>query len=343
MSAWQSQLTRVLSGESLSETESEAAVTTIMDGAASPVQIAAFLTALKVRGETSDELTGAAKAMRRKVAAVPHVHECVVDTCGTGGDGAQTFNISTAAAFVVAAAELKVAKHGNRAVSSSVGSADVLEALGASLDLGPEAVGRCLDEVGIGFMFAPRHHGALKHAAPVRRELGVRTMFNLLGPMTNPAGATHQLMGIFDGRRLMQVAEVLGRLGVSRALVVHGPGGLDELGLDGPTEAVLLDGERATAMTLDPDGLVDAAPVSALVGGNAAQNAAMVRAALSGDAGPPRDVVALNAGAALWVAEAATSLADGVALARDVIAKGLAKERLEAWIALTRTLSGAGS
>jgi anthranilate phosphoribosyltransferase len=338
MSGLAPHLNKVLSGLALTEEESEAAVITIMEGHASPVHIAAFLVALKVRGETTDELTGAARAMRRMVTAVPHEHECVVDTCGTGGDGAKTFNISTAAAFVVAAAELKVAKHGNRAVSSSVGSADVLEALGASLTLSAEAVGRCLDEVGIGFMFAPHHHGALKHAAPVRRELGVRTMFNLLGPMTNPASATHQLMGIFDGARLMQVAEVLGRLGVKRALVVHGPHGLDELGLDGTTDAVLLEGGTVRSLTLDPQGLVEPAPVSALAGGDAAHNALLVRQALAGEPGPHLEVVALNAGAALWVAEAATDLADGVRLARDVIRRGLARERLEAWVALTSKL-----
>lgn len=341
MNALTPHLTRVLAGEALSETDSENAVTTIMNGEASPAQIGAFLAALKVRGETTDELTGAARAMRKKVAAVPHAHEVVVDTCGTGGDGAKTFNISTAAAFVVAAAELKVAKHGNRAVSSSVGSADVLEALGASLELSPEAVGQCIDEVGIGFMFAPRHHGALKHAAAVRKELGVRTMFNLLGPMTNPAAATHQLMGIFDGKRLMQVAEVLHRLGVRRALVVHGPGGLDELGLDGPTDAVLSRGgsARLEPLRIDPSDLVEPAPVSALIGGDAQTNAAIIRGVLGGQPGPALEVVALNAGAALWVAEASPSLADGVKLAREVIAKGLAKDRLEAWVALTRRLA----
>lgn len=341
MNALTPHLTRVLAGEALSEADSDDAVTTIMNGEASPAQIGAFLAALKVRGETTDELTGAARAMRKKVAAVPHTHEVVVDTCGTGGDGAKTFNISTAAAFVVAAAELKVAKHGNRAVSSSVGSADVLEALGASLELTPEAVGRCLDEVGIGFMFAPRHHGALKHAAAVRRELGVRTMFNLLGPMTNPAAATHQLMGIFDGTRLMQVAEVLHRLGLRRALVVSGPGGLDELGLDGPTDAVLLrgGGARLEPLRIDPSDLVEPAPVSALAGGDAQTNAAIIRGVLGGQPGPALEVVALNAGAALWVAEASPSLADGVKLARDVIARGLARDRLEAWVALTRRLS----
>lgn len=348
MNALTPHLSRVLAGEALSETDSEHAVSTIMDGEASPAQIGAFLAALKVRGETTDELTGAARAMRKKVAAVPHLHEVVVDTCGTGGDGAKTFNISTAAAFVVAAAELKVAKHGNRAVSSSVGSADVLEALGASLELTPEDVGQCLDEVGIGFMFAPRHHGALKHAAAVRKELGVRTMFNLLGPMTNPAAATHQLMGIFDGKRLMQVAEVLHRLGVRRALVVHGPGGLDELGLDGPTEAVFLNGLNSDDplnnvqlmnLRIDPADLVEPAPISALAGGDAQTNAAIIREVLANRPGPALEVVALNAGAALWLAEASPSLADGVKLARDVIAKGLAKDRLEAWVALTRRLA----
>ena len=331
-------LVKALHGESLSEVESEAAVSAVMDGLASSVQIAALLAALRVRGETTDELVGAARAMRARVVPVEHSFERLVDTCGTGGDGAKTFNISTAAAFVVASADLVVGKHGNRAVSSSVGSADVLEALGVSLSLEPEAIGRCMSEIGIGFMFAQRHHGALRHAAAVRRELGVRTMFNLLGPLTNPASATHQLMGIFDGRRLMQVAEVLGRLGVKRALVVHGPGGLDELGLEGPTEAVLLDGGQLTAMTLDPTGLVEGAPVSRLAGGDAAMNADLILRVLGGEPGPAFEVVALNAGAALWAADAVRDLADGVKLARDLMTRGKALERLEALKALTTEL-----
>ncbi len=331
-------LVKALHGESLSEAESQEAVSAVMDGEASPVQIAALLTALRVRGETTDELVGAARAMRARVVPVEHSFGQLVDTCGTGGDGAKTFNISTAAAFVVAAADLVVAKHGNRAVSSSVGSADVLEALGISLSLEPHEIGRCMTEVGIGFMFAQRHHGALRHAAPVRRELGVRTMFNLLGPMTNPASATHQLMGIFDGRRLMQVAEVLGRLGVKRALVVHGPGGLDELGLEGESQAVLLEDGRITAMTLDPSGLVEGAPVSRLAGGDAAMNAALISRVLGGEPGPAFEVVALNAGAALWAADAVGGLADGVKLARDLMARGKALERLEALRSLTAEL-----
>jgi anthranilate phosphoribosyltransferase len=327
-------LVKALHGETLSEDESEAAVSAVMDGEASPVQIAALLAAMRVRGETTDELVGAARAMRARVVPVEHSFVQLVDTCGTGGDGAKTFNISTAAAFVVAA----VAKHGNRAVSSSVGSADVLEALGISLSLEPGAITRCMAEVGIGFMFAQRHHGALKHAAPVRKELGVRTMFNLLGPMTNPAAATHQLMGIFDGRRLMQVAEVLGRLGVKRALVVHGPGGLDELGLEGESQAVLLENGRLTAMTLDPTGLVEGAPVSRLAGGDAAMNADLILRVLGGESGPAFEVVALNAGAALWAADAVGDLADGVKLARDLLTRGKALERLEALKSLTAEL-----
>jgi anthranilate phosphoribosyltransferase len=336
-----SALGALVSGAHLTENESEAAVGAIMEGAATPAQIGAFLTALRMRGETTDELVGAARAMRARVVPVPHDLAQIVDTCGTGGDGAKTFNISTATAFVVAAAGLPVAKHGNRAVSSSVGSADVLEALGVSINLTPEAVSRCLREVGLGFMFAPNHHQAMKHAAPVRRELGFRTMFNLLGPVTNPANATHQLIGIFDGSRLMQVATVLLRLGVKRALVVHGPAGLDELGLDGITRAVLVDHGELKPLEIDPTPLVTAAPVSTLAGGDAGMNAAIIRDVLAGTPGPAREVVALNAGAALWVAEAASTLADGVGLARDILEKGLARERLESFASLTRSLGGA--
>jgi anthranilate phosphoribosyltransferase len=341
MNALKDVLGKVIAGHSLTESEAEQAVASIMDGAATPSQIGALLTALRLRGETTDELVGAARAMRARVTPVAHSLQKIVDTCGTGGDGARTFNISTACAFVVAAADLPVAKHGNRAVSSNVGSADVLEALGVAINLPAEAVARCLHEVGIGFMFAPNHHQALRHAAPVRRELGFRTMFNLLGPVTNPAFATHQLIGIFDGARLHQIAEVLARLGLRRALVVHGPGGLDELGIDGPTEAVLLDGHASSALRIDPRPLIEPAPVSALAGGDAATNAAIIRAVLGGAPGPALEVVALNAGAALWVAEAAEDLADGVKRARDILGRGLARERLEALASLTNRLAGA--
>ncbi len=330
-------LQKIVAGDALTEVEAHGAVSTIMQGEAGDALIAAFLTALRMRGETTDELVGAARAMRDRVIAVDHGLERVLDTCGTGGDGTGTFNISTTVAFVAAAGGVTVGKHGNRAVSSSVGSADVLEALGVAIDVPTETVVACMRELGIGFMFAPRHHGALKHAAPVRKALGIRTMFNLLGPVTNPAYATHQLLGLFDPNRLTQIAEVLSRLGVRRALVVHGPEGMDELGLSGPSRAVLLDGESVSPLTIDPSELgLAAAPVAALRGGDAATNAAMIRGLLSGGGGPARDVVVLNAGAALWVAEAVESLSDGVKLAGELVDRKAALERLDALVARTK-------
>jgi anthranilate phosphoribosyltransferase len=329
----------VAGGARLSEGEAHAAVSAVMRGEVSEVLIAAFLTALRMRGETTDELAGAARAMRDRVVRVDHGFDRVLDTCGTGGDGVGTFNISTTVAFVAAAAGVVVAKHGNRAVSSSVGSADVLEALGVQIDVGPEGVVRCMREVGIGFMFAPLHHGALKHAAPVRRQLGFRTMFNLLGPVTNPARATHQLLGLFDGERRVQLAEVLARAGVKRALVVHGPEGMDELGLSGVSRAVMLDAGTIGHHVIDPRTLgLDPAPATALAGGGADTNAAIIRAVLAGEPGPAHDVVALNAGAALWVAEAASSLADGVAQASDLLRRGAAGARLDGLARLTHAM-----
>ncbi len=329
-------LARVAGGATLSEDEAHAAIAAVMRGEVPEVMIAALLTALRVRGETTDELVGAARAMRDHVVAVKHGLARVLDTCGTGGDGMGTFNISTTVAFVAAAGGAVVGKHGNRAVSSSVGSADVLEALGVKIDVAPETIIRCMREIGIGFMFAPRHHGALKHAAPVRRALGFRTIFNLLGPVSNPARATHQLLGLFDGERLAQMAEVLARGGVTRALVVHGPEGMDELGLSGRSRAVLLSRGAIEPLLIDPQELgFAAAPARALGGGNAQDNAAIMRRVLRGERGPARDVVTLNAGAALWIAEIADSLADGVALAADLIERGRAHERLEALIAQT--------
>jgi anthranilate phosphoribosyltransferase len=226
-------LGRLMNGQNLTETEMVEATTQIMEGEATPAQIGAFLTALRLKGETIDEITGAARVMREKSARVNFVAPTVIDTCGTGGDGAHTFNISTTAAFVVAAAGVPVAKHGNRAMSSHCGSADVLEALGVKVDLTPERVESCLKETGIGFMFAPAFHSAMKHVAAPRRELGFRTVFNVLGPLTNPAGANCQLIGVFHPDLTGMLAEVLNRLGTRRAMVVHGGGGLDELSLDG--------------------------------------------------------------------------------------------------------------
>jgi len=336
--AFREAVQRVVGGARLSEDDAHGAVSAVMRGVVPEVLIGAFLTALRMRGETTDELTGAARAMRDKVLRVEHGFARVLDTCGTGGDGIGTFNISTTVAFVAAAGGVTVGKHGNRAVSSSVGSADVLEALGVRIDLPSEKVVACMRDIGIGFMFAPLHHGALKHAAVVRKQLGFRTMFNLLGPVTNPARATHQLLGLFDPGRLTQIAEVLARVGVKRALVVHGPEGMDELGLSGPSQAVLLDAGNISQQTIDAASLgLAPAPATALRGGNAADNAAIIRSVLEGRPGPARDVVVLNAGAALWIAEAVTTLAEGVALAGELVTRRAALERLEALMERTQS------
>jgi anthranilate phosphoribosyltransferase len=320
-------LPRLLRGEHLDAPTASSAVSAIMAGTAPEAAIAAFLTALAVRGETEDELTGAATALRAHLTPVVHAHARVLDTCGTGGDGADTFNISTAAAFVCAAAGVAVGKHGNRSASSRVGSADVLEAAGVRLEVTPGEAGTLLDRLGFCFMFAPVHHGAMRHAAPVRRLLGGRTLFNLLGPLANPAGATHQLVGVPDPRRLAPMAHVLGRLGATRALVVCGAGGLDELSLHAPAEAALHDRAAGVVerLVICPRELgLAPAPLEALRGGDAAENARLMAAVLAGEAGPRADVVALNAGVALWVAEAAPTPRDGVARAQEVLASGAA-------------------
>ncbi len=332
----------VATGADLDADAMAAAMGEVMDGAADPLHLAAFLTGLRVKGETVDEVLGAVRTMRRRATAIEPRQRRLLDTCGTGGDGAGTFNISTAVAFVCAAAGVTVAKHGNRAISSRVGSADVLEALGMRLDLDPDAVTRCVDEVGIGFLYAPHHHGALRHAGPVRRTLGFRTLLNILGPMTNPAGATHQLIGVFDGGRCGLVAEVLGRLGSRRALVVHGCDGLDEITLAGPTHAALWDGAAVTEMTLDPaDHGVARADASALAGGDAATNASIVREVLGGCDDARADIVRANAGAALWIAGEAPDFGAGIALATEVLRSGAALGKLDALATLTRSLAPA--
>ena len=333
-------LKHLSTGQNLSETMMTDAMGEIMDGAASDALLAGFLVGLRVKGETQEELAGAVRAMRQRAVAIRPEATRIMDTCGTGGDGAGTFNISTAVAFVCASAQVTVAKHGNRAISSRVGSADVLEALGVNLNLSPAAVTQCIDELGVGFMFAPHHHGALRHAGPVRRELGFRTMLNLLGPMTNPANATHQLVGIFDRSRVSAIAAVLGHLGAKRALVVHGCDGLDELTLAGPTHAALWDGQSVQELTIEP-GDVGLGTVSAdsLAGGDADHNAAIIRRVLSGQTGPCTDIVRLNAGASLWVAEAAENLNDGVALATELMNSGAPLERLEQLASLSQALA----
>ncbi|MBX3272548.1 MAG: anthranilate phosphoribosyltransferase [Sandaracinaceae bacterium] len=328
-------LARVVAGEVLDAPAMEAAMARILAGEASPVHVAALAVALRMRGETPGELAAAARALRRAAVALPGpARRPLLDTCGTGGDGAGTFNISTAGALVVAACGVRVAKHGNRAVSSRSGSADVLEALGVALDEGPEASAACLDELGIAFLFAPAFHGALRYAAPVRRELGLRTFFNLLGPLANPAGATHQLLGLYDPARLGAIAEVLGALGVERAWVVHGEGGLDEVSPAGPTRVAVLDAGEVTERVVEPAdfGLAPVA-LEGLAGGDAGANAAIVRAVLDGATGAPRAAVVINAAAALVVAGVETDLRAAAERAAAAIDRADARALLDRWVA----------
>ena len=331
-------INQLLEGESLSAGEAEGVMDEIMSGAATPAQIAGFLVALRVKGETPAEIAGCARAMRRAAVRVQPQRADVVDTCGTGGDCAGTFNISTTAAFVVAGAGLGVAKHGNRSVSSRSGSADVLEALGVNLDLAPQQVADAIDEVGIGFLFAPRFHPAMRHAIGPRRELGVRTVFNVLGPLTNPAGAAAQLLGVYDPALTGVLAQVLRDLGSRAAYVVHGHGGLDELTTTGPSQVSFFgiapaNGQVVTE-TLDPArlGFRPARPED-LTGGSPEENADITRRILAGeDRGPRRDVVLLNAAAALVAGGAAADLGQGVQFAAESIDGGAALGRLQALV-----------
>ena len=329
--AVQGALRQVLAGESLSEGAMADVVSAVMDGDVASELTAGLLCALATRGETVEELTGAAQAMRAKVTRVATpAGATVVDTCGTGGDGAGTFNISTAAAFVVAGCGVTVAKHGNRAVSSKAGSADVLEALGVDVGMKVADVERCLVNIGLGFLFARALHPAMKHAAPVRRALGVRTLFNLVGPLTNPAFAPRQVMGVFDGGRVESLARVLGRLGAERAWVVHGSDGLDEITLTGPTSVAQWADGVVTTFEVTPEqaGLQRCEP-AALAGGDARANAQTLRAVLEGrERGPRRDIVLLNAAAALVVADRAEDLRDGVATAGKALDDGAAAQVL---------------
>ena len=335
-------ISQLLEAQPLTEKEAEAVMEQIMGGEATPAQIAGFLVALRIKGETVDEIVGCARAMRRAAVRVPRTRDTVVDTCGTGGDRAGTFNISTTAAFVVAGAGLGVAKHGNRSVSSKSGSADVLEALGVNLDLTPEQIGQAVDEVGIGFLFAPRLHPAMRYAIGPRRELGVRTVFNILGPLTNPAGAEAQLLGVYDPELTESMARVLKGLGSQAACVVHGHGGLDELSTTGPNRISTFglgasNGDVVTE-TLDPESLGFArVEREALLGGTPEDNAQITRDILAGtDRGPRRDVVVLNAAAALWAGDAEPDLASGVKSAERSIDTGAALRALEGLIAFSQ-------
>lgn len=331
-------IARVTSGEDLSFAEAETVMDEVVTGAATPAQIGALAVGLRMKGETAAEIAGFATVMRREAIKVD-VSGDLVDTCGTGGDGSSTFNISTVAAFVAAGAGARVAKHGNRAYSSSCGSADVLEALGIAIELRPEEVSACVEQVGIGFMLAPAFHPAMKHAAGPRREIGVRTVFNILGPLTNPAGASSQVMGVASSTLAPVMGEVLGLLGCRRGLVVHGSDGLDELTVSGKTAVVEVTGSCSREYAIDPEELgLRRSSRGALVGGDAKCNAQIAESILKGEKGSRRDVVLLNAAAALYATGAATDLTEGVRAAAESIDSGAAEAKLDGLRRLSQSL-----
>jgi len=335
----QEALTRIIEHREIFREEMLSLMRQIMNGEMSPVLIAAIITGLRVKKETIGEIAAAAEVMREFATKVPVPDEPhLIDTCGTGGDAAHTFNISTAAMFAAAAAGAKVAKHGGRSVSSKSGSADVLEALGANVNLAPEAVARSIAEVGVGFMFAPNHHGAMKHAAPVRRELGVKTLFNILGPLTNPAGARQQVMGVFHPDLVGIQARVLQRLGSRRVMIVHGKEGLDEISISGPTMVGELNNGEIREYAIQPSdvGLALHGSDAIRVDG-VEQSKALILAALENQESAARDIVAFNAGASIYVAGLADTLADGVARALAALADGTARGKLDQFVAFTRT------
>ena len=329
---------KIVSGRSLDMQEATSVMGEIMEGEATPAQLGSFLTALRLKGETAEEIAGMATVMREKALRVD-VPGQLVDSVGTGGDGQNTFNISTAAAFVAAAAGLKVAKHGNRAASSSCGSADVLEALGVKIELTPGSVSRCVNEVGMGFMFAQAFHPAMRHAGPVRREIGIRTVFNILGPLTNPAGVQNLLLGVADPSLSETMARVLALLGVNHALVVHGHGGLDELSLSGDSSVWEVRGGDVKHWTL---GLADTGlplrSIEAIRGGSKEENADTMRRLFRGEAGPVRDIVLLNSAGVLLAGDRADSIKEGIRTAAEIIDGGEALEKLEDLVALSQSL-----
>ncbi len=327
---------KVVDRQDLTEAEAHAALGVIMDGEATPAQIAAFITALRMKGEVVEEIAGCARAMRERAQRIRPRVDDLVDVVGTGGDRVNTFNISTTTAFVVAGAGAYVAKHGNRAVSRRSGAADVLEALGVNIQVGPEVVEGCIEDIGIGFLFAPLYHAAMKHAVGPRREIGIRTVFNILGPLTNPAGARNLLVGTYDPGLTEIMARVLAELGARRALVVHGDG-MDEVSTLAPTRISEVRDGSVRTYTLDPTTLGISPPnAQALAGGSPEENARTTEAILRGESGPPRDIILLNAGAALQVAGLAGDLREGMALAARAIDSGAAYERLEGLRVRTR-------
>lgn len=338
--SWPNILSKLLTGASLTEDEAAAAMVEIMDGAATAAQIAGFVIALRAKGETTDEVVGLVKTMRRYAAKV-NAGPNLLDTCGTGGDRAGTFNVSTAAAIVCAGAGAKVAKHGNRAASSRSGSADVLEALGVRLDVPPEGVKECIAEAGIGFCFAPLFHPAMRHAGAPRRELGVATIFNFLGPLTNPAGATRQAIGVSDPDMTRKMVDTLGRLGSEHVIAFHGFGGLDELSTSGPSDVLELRSGEVKQWTIDPAdlGIATSEPAE-LKGGTSEDNAAIIREVLRGDKGARRDIVVLNAAAGLVAADMAADMPAGVQLAEEAIDSGAAADKLAKLVSVSQRSAG---
>jgi anthranilate phosphoribosyltransferase len=340
---WPSVLTHLLHGEDLDEVAAGAVMGAMMRGEAENAQVAALLTALRAKGESASEIAGFVRAMLAAAEPIeldPRVQARLVDTCGTGGDGENTFNISTVAALVVAAAGQPVAKHGNRAASSACGSADLLEAWGVEIELSPAGVATCIEELGIGFLYARSFHPAMRYVAPVRVQLGIRTAFNVLGPLSNPAGAPHQVVGVSDLRLAPVMADALARLGKRHVLVFRGDDGLDELTTTGPSHLWEVRDGAVTASVLDPEDLgIPRAGKPDLRGGDVATNVAIADAILGGASGPHADIVALNAGAALYVADAAPDLAAGVTLARDTLTGGAARTLRDRWVARSRELA----
>ncbi|WP_418789953.1 anthranilate phosphoribosyltransferase [Phosphitispora sp. TUW77] len=334
-------INRVVTGQDMSEEEAVALMDEIMSGKATDAQIAALITALRIKGETVAEITGFARVMRKMATPIKTGHSMLIDTCGTGGDGCNTFNISTTVAFVAAGAGIPVAKHGNRSVSSRSGSADVLEALGVNINLAPEQAGACIDKVGIGFLFAPALHGAMKYAIGPRREIGIRTVFNILGPLTNPAGAQVQILGVYDPLLTDVMAGVLANLGTKRAFVVHGTGGLDEISTIGPSR--ISEVQRGTVETydLDPAGYgIKYASLEDLKGGTAEENAAITLEVLSGVTGPRRDIVLLNSAVALFAADTVPSIKEGIDQSAAIIDSGAAMRKLDELKELSNSFAG---
>ncbi len=330
-------LNKIVQGKNLSETEMAQMISEIFSGTITDSQIGAFMAALATKGETFEELAGAAHAMRKKAVRVQTSASRVIDTCGTGGDGAQTFNISTTTAFVVAGCGVTVAKHGNRSISSKCGSADLLETLGVKLDTDPEVVEEAIQEIGIGFLFAPMYHGAMKYAANARKEVGLRSIFNMLGPLTNPAAANCQLLGVYAPELTEMFANTLRILGVKRAFVVHGHDGLDEISVCAPTRVSELNDNLIRTYDINPELYFGTeADPEELVGGNPEENAAITEKILSGDKGPKRDVVVLNSAAALVASEVAPDISKGIKIAEEAIDTGAATEKLKALVRYTR-------